>query len=270
MVQRVALGLHVVVLHGAFVATNAEAPSSLRRRHGGDLAVPAVRSSTDASLRKASTQPDKSPACHQAPNTVAAMRLLPRTEAFFDLLEEDATLLVTVAGELLVLAGAAHAAKESGERTEAILGTIDKAEARCAAITDSTVAALRVTFLTPLDRDDLFVLTAAIERAMSALVTAAHECARSGAIDGMPALARPGHAAVEALATALGKMRDSKHRDHARAACDGVRKAARESERARRTFARGAAEGRAGDALALVAARALEAAHALEAALLDA
>ncbi len=210
------------------------------------------------------------------------MRFLPRTEAFFDLLEEDATLLTTAAAELLALAGGANATKESAAATEAILARVDACETRCAEISDRTVAALRVTFLTPLDRDDLFVLATAIERALSALVTAAHTVAHSvangGASDGMPALAKPGHAAVQALAKALGKMGDAKHRDVARAACDAVRKAGRETERARRTFARSLAVDAAssplarsaGDALALVGTRAFEAADAIEAALLDA
>ena len=208
------------------------------------------------------------------------MRFLPRTEAFFDHLEEEAKLLDHAAAELLALAGGANATKESAESTAALLATIERAETRCAELTDRTVVALRVTFLTPLDRDDLFVLTSSLERVATALVNAAHAVSLSGAgaVDGLPALAKATHAAVHALAGGLGQMRDAKHRDPARASCDAVRKAWREAERARRTFVRslgGAASAStahrlAADALAVAAARAAEAADAIEAALLDA
>lgn len=79
------------------------------------------------------------------------IRLIPREEKFFDLLEEGAALSVKAAYELKKLF-------QNLDQSESYAKAIKDIENQCDSVTHRTIGLLHKTFITPLDRDDIHKL----------------------------------------------------------------------------------------------------------------
>ncbi len=79
------------------------------------------------------------------------MRIIPKEEKFFDLFEELADKIEEGANFFLAMA-------KSYEYSEANIGRLKQIEHEADAITHTTYAKMHTTFLTPLDREDIYAL----------------------------------------------------------------------------------------------------------------
>src|SRR5450756_1997776 len=89
-----------------------------------------------------------------------SLKLTPRDNTFFDLLAESAQHLVTGANLLRDLLGADRSARK------AIFQRINEAEHQADEATHTIMRRLDQTFVTPFDRDDIYMLAASLDDCM--------------------------------------------------------------------------------------------------------
>ncbi|MDB4969804.1 MAG: phosphate transport regulator [Myxococcales bacterium] len=97
-------------------------------------------------------------------------RLLPRETSFFDFFERHAAMTVEGAREFLSLAS-------TGANVNAKAKRIKEIEHECDTITHHTVEALHKTFITPIERDDIFRLISKMDDIMDYVEAAAERIA---------------------------------------------------------------------------------------------
>ena len=140
---------------------------------------------------------------------VAAMRLLPRDEKFFNLFTSVATLSVEAAKLQLDLL------KADGLRRPAIVDAIKRLEHEADQITHEVVTRLDRVFITPLDREDSHLLASRLDDVVDLIDGAAHrvQLYRAGeAPAGAVLLAEVVVRATQALLVAVRNLEKNKDR----------------------------------------------------------
>ena len=135
------------------------------------------------------------------------MHLLPREEAFFGDFERHAAKTVEGCRAFLEAVESAHDCATVSPRIKAI-------ESECDHITHGVVARLHRTFITPIDRNDIFRLISKMDDVMDFVEAAAQRLQLYGIHASTPelaGLARTLFSGAERVLEALSGMRDMKH-----------------------------------------------------------
>jgi len=83
-------------------------------------------------------------------------RLLPRTTSFFDFFEKHSSLIIEVVKEL-------RSVSENPSDIQSVAGRIKEIERRADQVTHACVQALHKTFITPIDRNEIYRLITALD-----------------------------------------------------------------------------------------------------------
>lgn len=135
------------------------------------------------------------------------MRLLPRDESFFDIFEKQGQKTVEGCRAFLAMV------ETSGDVT-AQAKRISEIEHECDLITHSVVAKLHKTFITPLDRNDIYRLITKMDDIMDLVEAAAERMALYGITDMTKEvcdLARALLSSADRVLEAVAGFRDLKH-----------------------------------------------------------
>jgi hypothetical protein len=143
--------------------------------------------------------------------------LLPREEHFFDLLERGAALAREVGGLLVECCGAAPADRE------AIVARMHGLEHEADNVIAEVYEALNRTFVTPLDRSDIYQLAASLEGIVDDVFATALQFVVH-AMEDLPAgsceLSSLIRRACEAVESAVGDLRGMKNPERIREQCE--------------------------------------------------
>jgi uncharacterized protein len=153
-------------------------------------------------------------------------RLLPRETSFFDFFEEHARLTVSGAVEFVSLLSNANNIEARAKRIKEIEHETDVITHRC-------VEALHTSFITPIERDDIYRLITKMDDIMDDIDAASERIAlyeisemKPEAVDLAQTLCR----ATEAVEEALRGMRDLKHPKRVLAKCVDINRLENEAD----------------------------------------
>ena len=158
--------------------------------------------------------------------------LLPREEHFFDLLEKGAGLSQEI-GTLLAECCRAHS-----EVREALVGRMREVEHRADRVIAEVYEALNRTFVTPLDRSDIYELASCLERIVDDVFATALQIVVHDMEDLPPGsceLAALIQQACGAVEIAVADLRDMKHLGRIRNQCELLERLESEGDRIYRT-----------------------------------
>ena len=158
--------------------------------------------------------------------------LLPREEHFFDLLERGAALVREVGGLL-----ADCCAASPGDR-EALVGRMHQLEHESDDVIAEVYEALNRTFVTPLDRSDIYQLASSLEGIVDDVFATALQIVVHAMEDLPPGsceLAALIRQACEAVEAAVGDLRGMKNPDRIREQCELLDRLESEGDRIFRT-----------------------------------
>jgi uncharacterized protein len=153
-------------------------------------------------------------------------RLLPREEDFFPLFERHAALAVEGAREMQRLV-------QGGQNAKALAARIKEIEHECDVITHTCVERLHKTFITPFDRDDIHRLVTRMDDVMDYIEEAAISVSLYELVDmTQPArdLADVLVRSTEAVAIAVGGLKNVKQSDAILKACIEVNRLENEGD----------------------------------------
>jgi uncharacterized protein Yka (UPF0111/DUF47 family) len=159
--------------------------------------------------------------------------LLPRETHFFDLIERGAAR----AHEISALLVACCAASSHAER-EAIVERIHQVEHEADRVISETYEALNRTFVTPLDRSDIFSLAVSLEEVADAVFATALQFvvhAMEDLPEGSRELASLVLQSCEVIQTAVSDLRDMKNSTGIRQRCELLNSLETEGDRIYRT-----------------------------------
>jgi uncharacterized protein Yka (UPF0111/DUF47 family) len=158
--------------------------------------------------------------------------LLPREEHFFDLLEKGAGLAQEI-GSLL-----AECCEAPSEDREALVERMREVEHRADRVIAEVYEALNRTFVTPLDRSDIYELASCLERIVDDVFATALQIVVHNMEDLPPGsceLAALIHQACGAVETAVGDLRSLKHLGRIRNQCEHLERLESDGDRIYRT-----------------------------------
>ncbi len=146
--------------------------------------------------------------------------LLPREEHFFDLLERGSASVLR-SGELLVTC---CDAKTAHDREKAVAAMTDEEHASDKVI-EEVYHALNKTFVTPLDRADIYALATTLENVVDRIhgtITQIVVHAMEGVPEGSVEIASQVHKACVEIDAAVKLLRDLKRMDEIQKHCDAI------------------------------------------------
>lgn len=158
--------------------------------------------------------------------------LLPREEHFFDLLEKGAGLASEI-GCLLT-----ECCEAPSQDREALVERMRDVEHRADHVVADMYDALNRTFVTPLDRSDIYELASCLERVVNDIFATALQIIVHDMADMPPGsceLAALIHQACGAVETAVGDLRTMKHLGRIRNQCELLERLESEGDRIYRT-----------------------------------
>ncbi len=158
--------------------------------------------------------------------------LLPREEHFFDLLEKGAGLAQEIGSLLAECCGA------PSEDREALVERMREVEHRADRVIAEVYEALNRTFVTPLDRSDIYELASCLERIVDDVFATALQIVVHNMEDLPPGscdLSRLINEACGAVQTAVADLRNMRHLGRIRNQCEHLERLESEGDRIYRT-----------------------------------